>query len=264
MKGTAPEVPSDPLLAEAMKDAQAMPAKELSDVSKLSAELREKYVLWNELITKIEECDAEIRRLEERELPKAMLDLGMTDFGLAGGGRVELTKVYLAGIKVDDRSNAFKWMRDTGNEALIKAEVKVGFAKGDVERAAKLSAAIEKMIQNKLMQLRIDLDALEAQLEAEGNEVERKRLQGAINELKEEIGAYSVAPTLEQSVHWQTLRAFAKEQVIREEKAIEDGELDPVKDKDKLLPRELLGVYVFDKAVVSGLPKRKANKYEQS
>ncbi len=263
MKGTEPQVPSDPLLAEAMKDAQAMPAKELADVSKLSAELREKYVLWNDLITQIEECDAEIKRIEERELPAAMLDLGMTDFGLAGGGRVALKKVYLAGIKVDDRPDAFKWMRETGNESLIKAEIKVGFAKGDVERAAMLGKAIEVMIERKVESLRSELVEIENQIVNEGNEVERKRLQGAINELKEEIGAFSVAPTLEQSVHWQTLRAFVKEQVIREEKAIEDGELNPETDKDKLLPRELLGVYVFEKAEVSGLPKRKANKYEQ-
>lgn len=56
-------------------------------------------------------------------------------------------------------------------------------------------------------------------------------------------------PQLEESVHWQTLRAFVKEQVEAEELAIQQGE-----SIDDPLPRELLGVYIIDKAEIT--PKK--------
>jgi len=66
-------------------------------------------------------------------------------------------------------------------------------------------------------------------------------------ELREQFPDYS--PQLEESVHWQTLRAFVKEQVEAEELAAQQGETvtDP-------LPRELLGVYIIDQATIT--PKK--------
>lgn len=51
---------------------------------------------------------------------------------------------------------------------------------------------------------------------------------------------------LDESVHWQTLRAFVKEQVEAEEAAVQQGET-----VDDPLPRELLGVYIIDKAEIT-------------
>lgn len=264
MKGTGPLQPSDDVFAQAMEDSKVvnLDANKMTLVSKLAVELKGYYDLWNTLIDQIEECDANIHRLEDRELPAAMYDLGMTDFGLVGGGRVAIEKTYVAGIKVEDRQTAFQWMREHNHEALIKAEVKIGFGKGDVERAARLADAVGIMIGKKLHDLQTQLVTLESELQTEGGEEERKQLEAKIIQVKEDIAAYSVSPELEQSVHWQTLRAWVKEQVKREEKEIEEGELDPEKDAEKLLPRQLLGIHVFDKAKVAGLPKRKANKYE--
>lgn len=65
--------------------------------------------------------------------------------------------------------------------------------------------------------------------------------------LREQFPDY--APQLDESVHWQTLRAFVKEQVEAEELAIQQGE-----SVDDPLPRELLGVYIIDKAEIT--PKK--------
>lgn len=65
--------------------------------------------------------------------------------------------------------------------------------------------------------------------------------------LREQFPDYT--PQLDESVHWQTLRAFVKEQVEAEELAIQQGE-----SVDDPLPRELLGVYIIDKAEIT--PKK--------
>lgn len=59
-------------------------------------------------------------------------------------------------------------------------------------------------------------------------------------------------PELDESVHWQTLRAFVKEQVEAEERAALEG--DAV---DTPLPRELLGVYIIDKAKITPKKEKK-------
>lgn len=59
---------------------------------------------------------------------------------------------------------------------------------------------------------------------------------------------------LDESVHWATLRAFVKEQIEAEELAVNSGE-----NVDDPLPRELLGVYIIDKAKITP-PKKKKDK----
>jgi hypothetical protein len=251
MKGTGPI--DDPVLAEALADSQAgnLDTKAAKGLSTLAMELAEKVRYHNELITKLKENEVEITRLETRDIPAAMIDLGMKNFELLDGSKISFGKKYYAGIRVDNRSDAFKWMRESGNEALIKAEVQIPFGKGDVEAADKLRVAIKKLIEQRNAKLAEDL----AKAEAEGDDAEVLRL-------KAEITLYQVPINLEQSVHWQTLRAWAREQVIEEERKIEDKELDPVKDKDKLLPRELLGIYVQDVAEIS-IKKLKLKKDDE-
>lgn len=70
-----------------------------------------------------------------------------------------------------------------------------------------------------------------------------------IEKLRELFPDY--AAQLEESVHWQTLRAFVKEQVEAEEATVAGGEV-----VDDPLPRELMGVYIIDKAEIT-LPKKK-------
>ena len=230
----------DPVVAEALKDSALASTDQhtLRGVSVIAQELADKINLYNELVSKLEECDDDIKRLEERELPAAMLDANMKMFELADGTSVKIGKRYLAGIKVENRLDAFKWLRDHHHEALIKAEVIVPFAKGDVESADLLRTAIKKLIDKRNAELDKKLKAAVKR----GDEQEALRLRN-------EIDVFNVQINLEQSVHWQTLRAWVKEQVVLEEKMIEDGDLDP-KDTDKLLPRELLGIYVADVAQV--------------
>lgn len=250
MKGTAPQLPKGTgpvadVLAEAMADAKViqLPADKLSLVSKLSIEL----VLAKKKLAGLEEDvelqKEEVKRLEERALPEAMNDIGFRDFTLSDGSKVEIETIYHAGIKVEDRPVAFKWLRSTENQGLIKAEVQVPFSRGDVDSAEILINAIRELIAKRRSRLEKDLK----KARAEGDDEK-------IRNLAEEITAFDVNVRLEESVHWATLRAFVKEQITREEKALAAKELDPVKDASKLFPRELFGVYVFDRATVT--PKK--------
>ena len=211
------------VLAEALKDATGgatnADSAQLSSVSQIAIRLLQAQAKHARLEKELEEAAAEVKQIEERELPAAMLDLGMKNFEMADGSKITTETVYHAGILVDNRPTAFKWLRESENEALIKADLLINFPKGDVEKADALMEAIKTVLKKRGMDNEVSLD---------------------------------------QSVHWATLRAFVKEQIVEEERAIEAGELDREKDADKLFPRELFGVHIFDRAKV--VPKKEGKK----
>lgn len=151
--------------------------------------------------------DEELKRISEYDLPNAMAEAGMKTFELLDGSRIAIKRVFTASVRVENRPEAFAWMRERGHDSLIKTEVQVPLGKGAH-------------------------DIAEHMLEV----------------LREKFPDY--AGKLDESVHWQTLRAFVKEQVEAEEAAINQGET-----VDDPLPRELLGVYIIDKAEIT-LPKK--------
>lgn len=91
----------------------------------------------------LEQLDSEIDSLDEqikskkarrdeikkRDLPDAMRALGIVkpdgkgSFTLANGARVSLTTKLYASVKAGDRAALHTWLRETGNDSLIKAEV---------------------------------------------------------------------------------------------------------------------------------------------
>ena len=204
------EEPMD-AVAQAIADAAGGAAKVSGETVSSISQLAVKQL---QLQNRIKERDAlnktdneELKKISEYELPNAMAEAGMKTFELLDGSKISIKRVFTAGVKVEQRPEAFAWMRERGHDSLIKTEVQVPLGKGAHEIA-----------------------------------------QQIIERLREEFPDYAAA--LDESVHWQTLRAFVKEQVEAEEAAVNQGET-----VDDPLPRDLLGVYIIDKAEIT-LPKK--------
>lgn len=93
---------------------------------------------------------ARLRELEESELPKAMIDHGLTDFGLVGGGRVELKTEYYASITKAMRTKAHKWLTANDHGDLVKRALKFAFPRGSNKVAMLLDFAKEHLDDIKL------------------------------------------------------------------------------------------------------------------
>ncbi|TAK94338.1 hypothetical protein EPO05_06485 [Patescibacteria group bacterium] len=93
----------------------------------------------------LEDVNARLREVRETLLPDAMLEVGMSSFTLADGTKIQVDKFYQAKIPDDKQSFAFAWLRQTGNDSLIKREVKCLFGKGEDAEAARAIQVLSTM-----------------------------------------------------------------------------------------------------------------------
>ncbi|UOF78075.1 hypothetical protein [Caudoviricetes sp.] len=78
------------------------------------------------------------KQLSEVLIPEAMMEVGMESFKLKDGTSISTVKFYSGSIKEENAEAAFQWLRETGNDSLIKREVKCQFGKGEDAVANKL------------------------------------------------------------------------------------------------------------------------------
>lgn len=93
--------------------------KEIED---LEAQLKEK----NEALTQV----------QEKDLPEAMTECGISEFKLVDGSKVTVKPYYQANPPKDKYEEAMQWLRDNNHGDLIKNDVTVSFGKGEDNRAA--------------------------------------------------------------------------------------------------------------------------------
>lgn len=88
---------------------------------------------------------AEIREIEEKELPDAMASCNnMTRFDLGDGSQISVKDDLFCSIPEDKRAGALKWLEENGHSELIKHDVKVSFPKGKYDQADKLIEVLSK------------------------------------------------------------------------------------------------------------------------
>ena len=80
----------------------------------------------------------ELAKIKEFDLPNALESIGMTEFKLTDDTKVTVKEEVYAGITDENREGAFKWLYDTGNDGIIKNEVKCPFGKGQDGSAREL------------------------------------------------------------------------------------------------------------------------------
>ena len=161
----------------------------MEKVTRLAKKLRSKKILLEESKRQLEILEKEIFLLETKDIPDTMDEIGLRQFVLTSGEKIEISSVLKASIPKSKEDEAFGWLRNHGFQDLIKRQVAVKLTRGHDEVADTLVKEIQKL---------------------------------------------GLSPEDKQTVHWQTLNAWVKEQI----NAGED------------LPQDLFGIYIGRKATV--------------
>ena len=105
--------------------------KELTEVSALVSTILDVEGEVESLELALKERKEKLAQLKERELPDLMNQIGLSSFKTADGIKVSVKKDYKNTILNEEE--AFRWLEETGNGALIKTEIKLNFGKGERE-----------------------------------------------------------------------------------------------------------------------------------
>lgn len=85
---------------------------------------------------------AELRRVEQEDLPDLMQELGLEKFKLTTGETIEVKPEIDCGISEERRRAAHDWLTANGFGGLIKTEVVAAFDRGEIEAAQRLATEI--------------------------------------------------------------------------------------------------------------------------
>ncbi len=109
------------------------------DSLKVVAELAAKQ---GQLEKDIEDLEAQLKektealsQVQEKDLPEAMMECGISEFKLVDGSKITVKPFYQANPPKEKYEEAMQWLRDNGHGDLIKNDVTVSFGKGEDERA---------------------------------------------------------------------------------------------------------------------------------
>jgi hypothetical protein len=78
---------------------------------------------------------ADVRRVEQEDLPQLMTELGLETFRLKSGEVIEVKNEVECAITEERRAAAHSWLVDRGFGGLIKTEVVVTFGRGEHDAA---------------------------------------------------------------------------------------------------------------------------------
>ena len=104
--------------------------------------LSDKVIELKDLEDEILNAETSIKKLKEKalqlsavEIPAMMDEMQITKLKLKDGESVEIKKIYGASIPVDQKEEAFQWLRNNGLGDLIKNEITVTFGMGEDNKA---------------------------------------------------------------------------------------------------------------------------------
>ncbi len=93
------------------------------------------------------------RVLREETIPGVMHELGIEQIKLDSGQKITIKQDVYASISYANKAQAYAWLEENGFGGLIKTEVSVNFAKGDLDKAQALGRELyEKGIKADLKQ----------------------------------------------------------------------------------------------------------------
>ena len=126
------------LIEDLKNDDQELVGQKIRMANLLEDEMK---MLEDEIKSKKKEYD----RLIYNEIPELFQDLQQLEVKLLDGSSIKIESFYSATIKLEDREEAYQWLRDHNYGDIIKNEVKVGFQSGEDEKASDLMQIIQKM-----------------------------------------------------------------------------------------------------------------------
>tara|TARA_R110000850_G_scaffold37592_2_gene98988 strand:+ start:13 stop:579 length:567 start_codon:yes stop_codon:yes gene_type:complete len=137
------------ILENMEKDGQDGLGVQLDDGElKTIAELAEKQASLEAVIKNAEAqlkgYKEELKQVAEVQLPEALQEVGVSEFSLIDGTRVSVTPFYSARITMENKEEAFDWLRTNGHADLIKNTVSVSFGRAEDDTASSLLTKLDE------------------------------------------------------------------------------------------------------------------------
>ena len=92
----------------------------------------------------LKEAKKKLLKLTDEDMPAVMQEVGMNKFELDDGSTVEVKPTYGASILVDNRPQAYEWLRENGYDDIIKNNVICSFGRGEDDKASAFKAFAAK------------------------------------------------------------------------------------------------------------------------
>lgn len=83
-----------------------------------------------DLEAQLKEKTEALKQVQEKDLPEALAECGLSEIKLVDGSKVTVKPYYQANPPKERYDEAMQWLRDNGHGDLIKNDVTVSFAKG--------------------------------------------------------------------------------------------------------------------------------------
>ena len=118
-------------LDEVKADAEATAAIPTEEKLKNLSKLAEDLVLVEDAISEVEDRLADLKRqkrkLAEIEIPDVMNEVGLKEFKLTNGLKVNIKNVFTGKITQENADEAFKWLDEHGHGGIVKGQVVIPF-----------------------------------------------------------------------------------------------------------------------------------------
>lgn len=87
----------------------------------------------------------ELDELEEKTIPDIMDGIGADEFKTKGGLKIVVTKDVVGSFPQDSakQARAYQWLKDTGNDGLIKREIKIQYDRNSTDFAERVLALLD-------------------------------------------------------------------------------------------------------------------------
>lgn len=127
-----------------------------------------------ELEARVKAKALELRQVQEKDLPDAMLAAGCKGYTLATGEGITIKEDISASLAEGKKGPAVEWLRANGFGDIVTEDVTVAFGKGKEKDATKLVAALAEQNLIAVRKTNVNtatLKSLIRELKAEGQEV---------------------------------------------------------------------------------------------
>lgn len=112
----------------------------LTSVATLARTIRDKEAQIEHLELQLKEEKKALLKLTDEDMPAMLAEIGLTSFVLDDGSTVDIKQTYGASILVQNRPQAYEWLRDNGYDDIIKNTVACQFGRGEDDLASAFSA----------------------------------------------------------------------------------------------------------------------------
>lgn len=134
------------IFAEFEADAKSAPSTEaLSNVAILAERQLNLMLRIDDVNKQLADLQGQLRKVQEQELPDALLSANCQEFKLANGKKITIKKFYSASIKEEKQEECFAWLESHDLGDVIKSKIALSFGKGEDEQAKKVQKVLGEM-----------------------------------------------------------------------------------------------------------------------